>query len=114
MIYCTLHNVAVPPPQAPIIFTQDQVTAVVRHNATDLVSSERLTCSVTNEAAFEWSWTGPNGATISSNVFVADLTQTGVLQISSLSLSDAGNYNCTSAFYTSQNSSIISLQLEGL
>ena len=112
-----------PPPQPPIIFTQDQVT-VVRHNATDLVSSERLTCSVTNEAAFVWSWTGPDGATISSNVFVADLTRTGVLQISSLSLSDAGNYNCTAAFYTagvsftlpfeSQNSSIIRLQLEGL
>ena len=121
MIYCTLHTAAVPPPQAPIIFTQDQVT-VVRHNATDLVSSERLTCSVTNEAAFEWSWTGPNGATISSNVFVADLTRTGVLQITSLSLSDAGNYNCTAVFFTaglalsfkSQNSSIISLQLEGL
>ena len=97
---------------------------VVRHNATDLVSSERLTCSVTNEAAFEWSWTGPNGATISNNVFVADLTRTGVLQISSLSLSDVGNYNCTAVFltagvtftlpYFSQNSSIISLQLEGL
>ena len=123
MIYCTLHTAAVPAPQAPIIFTQDQVT-VVHHNATDLVSSERLTCSVTNEAAFEWSWTGPNGATISSNVFVAELTRTGVLQIISLSLSDAGNYNCTAAFYTagvaftlpfeSQNSSIISLQLEGL
>ena len=123
MIYCTLHTTAVPPPQAPIIFTQNKVT-VVHHNATDLVSSERLTCSVTNEAAFEWSWTGPNGDTISSNVFVADLTRTGVLQISSLSLSDAGNYNCTAAFHTSgvtftlpyfsQNSSIISLQLEGL
>ena len=93
---------------------------MVRHNATDLVSSERLTCSVTNEAVFEWSWTGQNGAT--TNVFVADLTRTGVLQISSLSLSDAGDYNCTAAFFTagialsfrSQNSSIISLQLEGL
>ena len=120
MIYCTLHTAAVPPPQAPIIFTQDQVT-VVHHNATDLVSSERLTCSVTNEAAFEWSWTGPNG---SSYIFVANLTRTSSLLISSLSLSDAGNYNCTTAFYTagvdftlpfqSQNSSIISLQLEGL
>ena len=103
VIYCTLHcTAAVPPPplpQPPIIFTQDQVT-VVRHNATDLVSSERLTCSVINEAAFEWSWTDPNGATISSNVFVTDLTRTGVLQISSLSLSDAGDYNCTAAFYT--------------
>ena len=93
---------------------------MVHHNATDLVSSERLTCSVINEAAFEWSWTGPNGA--SSNVFVADLTRTGVLQISSLSLSDAGDYNCTAAFLTAgiafptipQNSSTISLQLEGL
>ena len=126
LIYCTLHcTAAVPPhpfPQPPIIFTQDQVT-VVHHNATDLVSSERLTCSVINEAAFEWSWTGPNG--VSSNVFVADLTRTGVLQISSLSLSDAGDYNCTAAFLTagaiplplpigSQNSSTISLQLEGL
>ena len=122
VIYCTLHcTAAVPPPplpQPPIIFTQDQVT-VVRHNATDLVSSERLTCSVINEAAFEWSWTRPNGAT--TNLFVADLTRTGVLQISSLSLSDAGDYNCTAAFYTagfllsfrSQNSSVISLQLEG-
>ena len=122
VIYCTLHCTAavLPPPlpQPPIIFTQDQVT-VVRHNATDLVSSERLTCSVINEAVFEWSWTGPNGAT--TNVFVADLTRTGVLQISSLSLSDAGDYNCTAAFHTagfpltfrSQNSSIISLQLEG-
>ena len=110
-----------PPPQAQIIFTQDQMT-MVHHNATDLVSSERLTCSVTNEAAFEWSWTGPNGAIINSNVFVADLTRTGVLQISSLS--HAGNYNCTAAFFTagvnlplsfkSQNSSTISLQLEGL
>ena len=94
---------------------------------TDLVSSVMLTCSVTNNAAFEWSWTGPNGAMIigSSSVFVADLTRTSVLQITSLSLSDAGSYNCTAAFlvgnvpeprplpFEAQNSTLISLQLEG-
>ena len=112
------------PPRPPVIFTQDQVTVVC---TTDLVSSVRLTCSVTNDAAFEWSWTGPNGAVISGNssVFVADLTRTSVLQISSLSLSDAGSYNCTAAFLIgniplprplpieAQNSSLISLQLKG-
>ena len=97
-------------------------------HAHDLVSSVRLTCSVINDAAFEWSWTGPNGAMISSSsssVFVADLTRTSVLQISSLGLSDAGSYNCTAAFLIGnvpfprplpieeQNSSLISLQLEG-
>ena len=116
-------SAAVSPPQPPIIFTQDQVT-VVQHNATDLVSSVRLTCSVTNDAAFEWSWTGPNGAMISSSVFTADLTRSTALQITSLSLSDAGSYTCTAAFLTAnvaftlpfeaQNSSLISLQLEGL
>ena len=119
-------SAAVSPPQPPIIFTQDQVT-VVHHNATDLVSTVRLTCSVTNDAAFEWSWTGPNGAMISSSssVFVADLTRTSALHISSLSLSDAGSYNCTTAFLIgnvpfprplpieADNSSLISLQLEG-
>ena len=117
-------SAAVSPPQPPIIFTQDQVTVV---RTTDLVSYVRLTCSVTNDAAFEWSWTGPNGAMISSSssVFVADLTRTSVLQISSLSLSDAGSYNCTAAFlignvpfswplpFEAQNSSLISLQMEG-
>ena len=116
---------AVPPPQPPIIFTQDQVT-VVHHNATDLVCTVRLTCSVTNDAAFEWSWTGPNGAMISSSsVLVADLTRTGILQISSLSLSNAGSYNCTAAFlvgvvpfprplpFEARNTSLISLQLKG-
>ena len=117
-------SAAVPPPQPPIIFTQDQMTMV---RTTNLVSTVMLTCSVTNEAAFEWSWTGPNGALISSSssVFVADLTRTSVLQISSLSLSDAGSYNCTTAFLIgnlpfprplpieAQNSSLISLQLKG-
>ena len=124
LIYIT--SAAVPPPQPPIIFTQDQVNVIRTIN---LVSSVRLTCSVTNDAAFEWSWTGPNGTMISSssssNVFVADLTRTSVLQISSLSLSDAGSYNCTAAFLIgnvpfprplpieAQNSSLISIQLEG-
>ena len=117
-------SAAVSPPQPPIIFTQDQVT-VVHHNATDLVSTVRLTCSVTNDAAFEWSWTGPNGAMISSSssVLVADLTRTGILQISSLSLSDAGSYNCSADFlvrvvpfplpFEARNSSMINLQLKG-
>ena len=95
-------------------------------HAHDLVSSVRLTCSVINDAAFEWSWTGPNGAMISSSsVLVADLTRTGILQILSLSLSNAGNYNCTAAFlvgvvpfprplpFEARNTSLISLQLKG-
>ena len=55
----------------------------------------------------ELDWT--KWATISSNVFVAELTRTGVLQISSLSLNDAGNYNCTAAFHTSEDGIYITL-----
>ena len=112
---------ALPIPQGPINFQQDQVT-IVSHGATNLVSSERLTCSVANEGAFEWIWTGPNEA--NTSMLVTDLTHTGVLQISSLSLSDAGNYNCTVSylrgdfmfplpFNAPSNSTSISLQLEG-
>ena len=80
-ILCSPHlQLYVSPPQPPIIFTQDQVIVV---RTTGLVSSVRLTCSVANDAAFEWSWSGSNGVMISSSssVFVADLTRTSVLQI---------------------------------
>ena len=110
------------PPQTPVLFTQNQVTEVHGHNSTDLVSTVRLVCSVTNDAAgFEWSWLRPNGTIISSSsrstVFVEDLTRTSILQISSLSLSDAGNYKCMAGFRTtpeSRNSSSINLKLLGL
>ena len=71
------------PPQTPVLLTQNQVTEVRGRNSTDLVSTVRLACSVTNDAAgFEWSWLGPNGTIISSSsrstVFVEDLTRTSI------------------------------------
>ena len=123
VISCILTLIAaIPPPQTPVLFTQNQVTEVRGRNSTDLVSTVRLACSVTNDAAgFEWSWLGPNGTVISSSsrstVFVEDLTRTSILQISSLSLSDAGNYKCVAGFMTipeSRNTSSINLQLIGM
>ena len=86
-----------------------------------MVSSSRnggsmdLTCSITlaravpTDVTVEVVWTGPNGSSLSDGTTPAgtDTSYSSTLSLSSVSVSDAGTYNCT-ATLTSARPYIIS------
>ena len=88
-----------------------------------LVSYVEVSCTVAIDGQFLWSWTGPNGTALDvsrTSVLTADLTCTGILKISTLSLSDAGQYTCTASLFNgfsiklmSSRSSTIDITTEG-
>ena len=81
---------------------------VVRLVADDVVSKVDLNCTVANSGAFLWEWTrASDGAVLTSNVNLADLTRTSILTIDRLSMEDRGEYVCR-AFQGNE-----SLALEG-
>ena len=60
-------------------------------------SSLPLTCTVTNNGTFRWSWSGPGVNKAVTKL--TDTTRTSVLIVSNISSNDAGVYTCTASYF---------------
>lgn len=79
-------------PATPIeFFTPNQILS-----PETVQSSLSLTCTVTNNGTFIWSWSGPGVNKAVTKL--TDTTRTSVLIVSNISSNDAGVYTCTASY----------------
>ena len=79
-------------PATPIeFFTPNQILS-----PETVQSSLSLTCTVTNNGTFRWSWSGPGVNKAVTKL--TDTTRTSVLIVSNISSNDAGVYTCIASY----------------
>ena len=67
----------------------------VRFGPSTVQSSLQLSCIVTNNGTFSWSWSGPAVDKHKTQTLLADTSRTSILLISGVSADDNGIYTCT-------------------
>jgi hypothetical protein len=82
----------------PIVFQMPNQS--IRSGPDVPTPSLQMSCTITNNGTFSWTWAGPAVNTDRALIQFADLSRTSILTISRISSEDAGIYTCTAGYPT--------------